>query len=133
MVGTNRNRKLRLAIRYIVALVLLLVLVYPYLYMVLNSLADWTQIDRKLFPTKYTFKSYEWLFSGGETGMSRPWMTAFMNSIIVSLASTALMMLFGVMVAYALSKLRFRGRDFTNNFVLFHMFSRRSSCSFRRF
>ncbi|MGG4032860.1 carbohydrate ABC transporter permease [Paenibacillus cisolokensis] len=122
MVGTNRNRKLRLAIRYIVALVLLLVLVYPYLYMVLNSLADWTQIDRKLFPTKYTFKSYEWLFSGGETGMSRPWMTAFMNSIIVSLASTALMMLFGVMVAYALSKLRFRGRDFTNNFVLFHMF-----------
>ncbi|MGV2795131.1 ABC transporter permease subunit, partial [Clostridium perfringens] len=28
----------------------------------------------------------------------------------------------GVMVAYALSKLRFRGRDTVNNFILFHMF-----------
>ena len=32
------------------------------------------------------------------------------------------MMLFGIMVAYALSKLKFRGRDTVNNFVLFHMF-----------
>jgi len=122
MVGAKRHRQLRLAVRYAFALVLLLLLVYPYLYMVLNSLADWSQIDRKLIPTSYTLKSYEWLFSGGETGVSRPWTTAFVNSVIVSVASTALMMLFGVMVAYALAKLKFRGRDFTNNFVLFHMF-----------
>jgi multiple sugar transport system permease protein len=104
------------------AVVLLLVMVFPYLYMVLNSLADWAQIDKSLVPTKFTFKSYQWLFSGGETGMARPWLHAFMNSILVSAASTLLMMIFGVMSAYALSKLNFFGRSAINNFVLFHMF-----------
>ncbi|WP_088549815.1 carbohydrate ABC transporter permease [Paenibacillus aquistagni] len=122
MVGSKEKSKLRLAIRYIIASALLLVMVYPYLYMVLNSFADWTQIDKQLVPSKFTLKSYEWLFTGGEVGIARPWVNAFFNSIIVSVASTALMMVFGVMVAYALSKLNFKGRDTVNNFVLFHMF-----------
>ncbi|WP_374018303.1 carbohydrate ABC transporter permease [Paenibacillus thiaminolyticus] len=122
MVGSKQNNKLRLTIRYILATLLLLVMVYPYLYMVLNSFADWSQVDRKLIPASYSLKSYEWLFTGGETGIARPWLNAFVNSVIVSVASTAFMMLFGVMVAYALSKLNFKGRDTVNNFVLFHMF-----------
>ncbi|CAH8705929.1 carbohydrate ABC transporter permease [Paenibacillus thiaminolyticus] len=122
MVGSKQNNKLRLTIRYILATLLLLVMVYPYLYMVLNSFADWSQVDRKLIPASYSLKSYEWLFTGGETGIARPWLNAFVNSVIVSVVSTALMMLFGVMVAYALSKLNFKGRDTVNNFVLFHMF-----------
>lgn len=122
MVGSKEKSKLRLTIRYIIASALLLVMVYPYLYMVLNSFADWTQIDKQLVPSKFTLKSYEWLFTGGEVGIARPWVNAFFNSIIVSVASTALMMVFGVMVAYALSKLNFKGRDTVNNFVLFHMF-----------
>ncbi|ANS75674.1 sugar ABC transporter permease [Paenibacillus yonginensis] len=122
MVGSNRNRGVRRTVRYVLAIALLLVMVYPYLYMVLNSFADWTQIDKQLVPTKYSFKSYEWLFTGGETGITRPWLHAFLNSVIVSLASTVLMMIFGVMVAYALSKLNFFGRNAINNFVLFHMF-----------
>ncbi|MBW7457204.1 carbohydrate ABC transporter permease [Paenibacillus sepulcri] len=122
MVGSKQNRRLRIAIRYVLALALLLVMVYPYLYMVLSSFADWAQIDKSLFPTKFSAKSYQWLFTGGETGVTRPWLHAFMNSIIVSVASTALMMIFGIMVAYALSKLNFFGRNAMNNFVLFHMF-----------
>ncbi|NMM52948.1 carbohydrate ABC transporter permease [Paenibacillus aquistagni] len=122
MVGSKEKSKLRLTLRYIIASALLLVMVYPYLYMVLNSFADWTQIDKQLVPSKFTLKSYEWLFTGGEVGIARPWVNAFFNSIIVSVASTALMMVFGVMVAYALSKLNFKGRDTVNNFVLFHMF-----------
>ena len=79
-------------------------------------------MDRQLVPSKFSLKSYEWLFSGGEVGIARPWMNSFFNSVIVSVGSTFLMMLFGIMVAYALSKLKFRGRDTVNNFVLFHMF-----------
>lgn len=122
MVGSKQNNKFRLTVRYIVATLLLLVMVYPYLYMVLNSFADWSQVDRKLIPGSFSLKSYEWLFTGGESGIARPWLNAFLNSVIVSVVSTALMMLFGVMVAYALSKLNFKGRDTVNNFVLFHMF-----------
>ncbi|NIK70665.1 MULTISPECIES: carbohydrate ABC transporter permease [unclassified Paenibacillus] len=122
MVGSKKHSGTRKAVRYGIAAVLLLIMVYPYLYMVLSSFADWTQIDKQLFPTKFTIKSYEWLFNGGETGITRPWLNAFFNSIFVSLASTALMMFFGIMVAYALSKLNFFGRNAINNFVLFHMF-----------
>ncbi|SFT12887.1 carbohydrate ABC transporter permease [Paenibacillus sp. BC26] len=122
MVGTNRNSKSKLTVRYGLAVILLFIMVYPYLYMVLNSFADWSQVDQKFIPSSYSTKSYNWLFSGGETGITRPWVSSFFNSVLVSIASTALMMMSGIMVAYALSKLNFRGRDTINNFVLFHMF-----------
>ncbi|MCJ8012161.1 carbohydrate ABC transporter permease [Paenibacillus sp. KQZ6P-2] len=121
MVGTKRSNN-KLIIRYVIAGILLLVMVYPYLYMVLNSFADWSQVDKKLIPTDYSLKSYTWLFTGGDSGITRPWINAFLNSVIVSLLSTFLMMAFGVMVAYALSKLKWRGRDTVNNFIMFHMF-----------
>lgn len=119
MVG---HKKKSLTIRYIIAFLLLLIMVFPYLYMVLNSFADWSQVDRKLIPTSFTLHSYEWLLSGGQSAEPRPWIRAFFNSLIVSTGSTVLMMVTGVVVAYALAKLQFRGRNFLNNAILFQMF-----------
>ncbi|MFC3882001.1 carbohydrate ABC transporter permease [Bacillus songklensis] len=121
MVGANKKKK-SLIIRYVVATILLIVMVFPYAYMVLNSFADWNQVDRKLFPTNFSLKSYKWLLSGGEAGTPRPWLRAFFNSIIVSASSTFLMMATGIMVAYALAKIPFKGRDTVNNVILFQMF-----------
>ncbi|MDR7073238.1 carbohydrate ABC transporter permease [Fictibacillus barbaricus] len=118
MVGSKKN----LTFRYIIAFALLIVMVFPYLYMVLNSFADWTQVDKKIVPANFTLRSYEWLFSGGEAGIARPWLHAFFNSVIVSTLSTALMMATGAMVAFALAKMEFKGRNFINNAVLFQMF-----------
>ncbi|OOE14511.1 carbohydrate ABC transporter permease [Fictibacillus arsenicus] len=118
MVGSKKG----LTLRYLIAFALLIVMVFPYLYMVMNSFADWTQVDKKVVPTEFTMRSYEWLFSGGEAGIARPWLKAFLNSVIVSTASTALMMVTGAMVAFALAKMNFKGRDFINNAVLFQMF-----------
>jgi multiple sugar transport system permease protein len=118
MVGSKKG----LLLRYIVAFALLLVMVFPYIYMVLNSFADWSQVDKKLIPTSYSFRSYEWLLSGGETGTPRPWIRAFVNSFIVSAGSTFLMMVTGIVVSYALAKIPFRGRNFLNNAILFQMF-----------
>jgi multiple sugar transport system permease protein len=118
MVGSKKN----LTFRYIIAFALLIVMVFPYLYMVLNSFADWTQVDKKIVPADFTLRSYEWLFSGGEAGIARPWLHAFFNSVIVSTLSTALMMATGAMVAFALAKMEFKGRNFINNAVLFQMF-----------
>ncbi|MEK5444728.1 carbohydrate ABC transporter permease [Fredinandcohnia sp. FSL W7-1320] len=118
MVGAKKNY----IVRYLIASILLLIMVYPFIYLILNSFADWSQVDKKLIPSEFTLRSYEWLFSGGDVGIARPWLNAFFNSVVVSLASTFLMMLVGVLVSFALSKLIFKGRDFVNNFVLFHMF-----------
>ncbi|MFB7141471.1 MULTISPECIES: carbohydrate ABC transporter permease [unclassified Bacillus (in: firmicutes)] len=119
MVGTKKKG---LWFRYLIASILLLVMVFPYIYMVLNSFADWSQVDRKLIPTGFTLKSYSWLLGGGESAIPRPWINAFFNSFFVSAASTLLMMVTAVMVAYALAKIPFKGRNFINNFILFQMF-----------
>ncbi len=118
MVGNRKNY----LIRYVIATFLLLLMVYPFIYLVLNSFADWSQIDKKFIPSAFTLRSYEWLFAGGEAEIARPWIHAFFNSAIVSLGSTFLMMLIGVLAAFALSKLNFKGKNFINNFVMFHMF-----------
>lgn len=109
-------------LRYLLAVVLLLVMIFPYIYMVLNSFADWDQVDKKLIPTQFSLKSYEWLLGGGEAVIPRPWISAFFNSFLVSAGSTFLMMVTGVMVAYALAKIPFKGRDTVNNVILFQMF-----------
>ncbi|MDQ6594993.1 carbohydrate ABC transporter permease [Bacillus salipaludis] len=108
--------------RYLIAIVLLLIMIFPYIYMVLNSFADWDQVDKKLFPTHFTMKSYHWLLAGGEAVIPRPWLHAFFNSFVVSAVSTLLMMATGIMVAYALAKIQFKGRDTINNVILFQMF-----------
>lgn len=116
------TKKKGLWFRYLVAVLFLLLMIFPYIYMVLNSFADWDQVDRKLIPTEFTLKSYQWLLGGGEAVIPRPWINAFFNSFIVSAGSTFLMMVSAVMVAYALAKISFKGRNTINNFILFQMF-----------
>lgn len=119
MVGPKKKG---LVFRYLFAIVLLLIMIYPYIYMVLNSFADWSQVDKKFFPTEYSLKSWEWLLGGGESVIPRPWVNAFFNSFLVSAGSTLLMMVSAVMVSYALAKIQFKGRDTINNVILFQMF-----------
>jgi multiple sugar transport system permease protein len=119
MVGTKKKG---LLFRYLIAVVLLLIMIFPYIYMVLNSFADWDQVDKKLFPTDFTLKSYKWLLGGGEAVIPRPWLNAFFNSFLVSAGSTLLMMVSAVMVAYALAKIPFKGKGTINNVILFQMF-----------
>ncbi|MBG9587233.1 carbohydrate ABC transporter permease [Cytobacillus firmus] len=115
-------KKKGLFFRYLFAVTLLLIMIYPYIYMVLNSFAEWSLVDKKFFPTDFTLKSYEWLLGGGEAVIPRPWINAFFNSFIVSAGSTLLMMVTAVMVSYALAKIPFKGRETVNNVILFQMF-----------
>jgi multiple sugar transport system permease protein len=115
-------KKTGLMFRYLIAVILLLIMIFPYLYMVLSSFASWDQVDKKMFPTHFTLKSYQWLLGGGQSVIPRPWIHAFFNSFVVSAASTLFMMITGVMVAYALAKIPFKGRNTINNIILFQMF-----------
>ncbi|WML55118.1 carbohydrate ABC transporter permease [Neobacillus sp. PS3-12] len=108
--------------RYLIAVILLLIMIFPYLYMVFSSFATWDQVDKKMFPTHFTLKSYQWLLGGGQSVIPRPWLHAFFNSFVVSASSTLFMMVTGIMVAYALAKIPFKGRNAINNIILFQMF-----------
>ena len=120
MVGSNSKKQI--FIKYLIATCLLLIVIFPYLYLVMHSFADWRQVDKNMFPTEYTLRSYIWLFTGGDVAVPRPWLMSLANSFFVSIVSTGLMLLTGLMVAYALAKLNFKGRNFINNAILFQMF-----------
>lgn len=121
MGGINK-KYIKYTILYAVAIGILLLMLYPYLYMVLSSLSPWDQVDRRVIPTSLTLRSFQWLFGGSAEAVARPWLRAFINSMIVTLSSTLLMLGTAILVAYALSKLKFKGSKFINNFLLFQMF-----------
>ena len=121
MVG-HKNNKAIIATKYIATTLLLLVMVFPFIYLILHSFAAWDQVDRNILPTEFSLRSWTWLFGDASTAASAPWLGAFMNTIIVTTISTFLMLVFAVMVAYALSKVNFKGKSFVNNALLFQMF-----------
>ncbi|MBB3908348.1 MULTISPECIES: carbohydrate ABC transporter permease [Anoxybacillus] len=119
MVG---NKRFKTALLYTLAFIVLIIMVFPYLYMILSSLAPWEQVDRKIIPTKLTLRSYEWLLTGGENVIPRPWLRAFFNSLLVTVSSTLLMLTTAILVGYSLAKLKFKGNRLINNMILFQMF-----------
>ena len=120
MVGSRKRWKN--AVLYLLATLTLLVMVYPYLYMVLESLSPWDQVDRSFLPSDLTLRSYQWLLFGAPDVEPRPWLQAFSNSLFVTVSSTLLMMLTALLGGYALSKFNFFGKKAVNNAILFQMF-----------
>jgi len=120
MVTSNKRR--RTVALYTVATIGALISIFPYLYMVMQSLAPWNEVDRRVFPTTFTLRSYQFLLTGGEAGLARPWFRAFFNSFLVTGVDTLCMLLVGAMVGYALARLPFRGAKVVRNFLMFQMF-----------
>lgn len=120
MVMSNRRR--RMAALYTVAVLGAVLSIFPYLYMVMQSLAPWNEVDRRVFPTSVSLRSYQFLLTGGVTGLARPWLRALFNSFLVTGVDTIAMLAAGMMVGYALARLPFRGARVIRSFLLFQMF-----------
>lgn len=121
MVG-RKNTKLSMSIKYLVTTLLLLIMTFPFIYLVMHSFASWDEVDRRLIPSHFDLRSWEWLFGDASTSANAPWIGAFINTIIVATIATFLMLLFALTVGYALAKIKFKGKKFVNNFILFQMF-----------
>ncbi len=93
-----------------------LIFLYPFLWMVIASLSPENEIGGlTLLPTSLTFGSYAQMFS------KIPITRAFINSVFVSTAVTAGVLVFGSMVGYALSRLEFVGRNLIFYIIIFTM------------
>nr|WP_201361288.1 carbohydrate ABC transporter permease [Dictyobacter formicarum] len=106
---------------YLIAIPVALIMMIPYLYLLLQSLAPWDQVDKNFFPASLTLKSYQWLWTGGGYG-AQPWLSALFNSLFVSAADSFCMVAIGAIVGYGLAIMEFRGKKFINGFILFQMF-----------
>ncbi len=118
--ASKRLPSLGTVLRIAALLIGVLIAVFPFVYLVLQSLAPWDEVNRLWIPTSLTLRSYSWLFFEG--GANDPWLRALLNSFIVTLGSATLMVVSAGMMGYALAQVRFRGRALLDNVILFQMF-----------
>jgi multiple sugar transport system permease protein len=103
-------------LRYGVLIVGAVVFAYPFAWMIAGSFRPELEIgELGLWSRHYTLQSYDMVFSKIPIGR------AFLNSLIVSCATTVSVVLFGSMAGYALARLRFIGSRALYVLILFTM------------
>ncbi|HOT97969.1 MAG TPA: carbohydrate ABC transporter permease [bacterium] len=103
-------------IAYLILILGAVVFLYPFLWMVAATLKPEMEIPSfGLLPSHVSLASYEQVFA------KIPLLRALINSLVVSFSITASVLFFGSMVGYALSRLRFRGRELMVMAILFTM------------
>lgn len=121
---TANNRKLLGRVGFYAGLALfLLVTLFPFFVMLMTSFKtsqEAISLHQTIFPQEWTLRHYIDIFNP----TIFPFLTYFKNSMVVSLTSSAIAVLIGILGAYALSKLRFKGRMTINaSFYAVYMFS----------
>ena len=107
---------MRSILRYTILTIAALVFIYPFFWMIMATLKPEAEIGNlALLPSEITLQSYAKVFE------KIPIIRAFANSLLVATCVVAAVLLFGSMMGYALSRLRFRGRDALFNLILFTM------------
>jgi len=101
---------------YIILILGAIVFLYPFLWMISASLSPESEITKLTFlPSTFTLTGYRQMVD------KIPIFRAFINSLLVSLSITAGVLVFGSMVGYALSRLRFYGRNLIFFIIIFTM------------
>ena len=91
---------------YAVLLIAALTFIYPFIWMIGASLAPESEIGKmNLWPSQPGLGNFRSMIEKIPIGHS------LINSLIVATLITALVILTGSMVGYALAKMRFRGRQ----------------------
>ena len=122
MAATNR-KILRKAGFYVSLLIFLGVMLFPFFIMLMTSFKSSKEtISRHptLFPQVWDFHHYVDIFNP----QIFPFLSYFKNSLTVSVLASVIAVFFGILGAYALSRLRFKGRVTINaSFYTVYMFS----------
>ena len=105
---------------YVVLAVGMILWIYPLLFMVFGSIKPPDQINSQLLPTDVTLEHYQLIFKGG-TGFERPFGKSILNSLIVSVADTASIVVISALAGYALAQLEFPGRRFLYTGILIQL------------
>ena len=105
----TKNDHLRKSVCYTLLGVWALLVLFPFYYMILTSLktqgAYYSESVPALFTLHPTLENYYTAFS------AVPLSTFFVNTLIFSLITTAVMLLVSVLAAFAFARLNFPGRD----------------------
>src|SRR5690348_881979 len=123
MASSKKNKVARKVGFYITLVVLLVLSLFPFFIMLMTSFKNSNEAvatNPTFFPKVWTFEHYRDIFNP----VIFPYLSYFKNSLIVSLTASILAVAIGIFGAYALSKLKFKGRLTINaSFYTVYMFS----------
>jgi len=91
---------------YTVLVIISLIWIFPFFYLILQSFSA-VQDPKSIFPSEWTINNYVNLF----TDSSTPFLNWWLNTFLIAFATAVLQTIFVLMTAYALSRLRFTGRQ----------------------
>ena len=91
---------------YVILTVVSLIWIFPFVYLIFQSFAK-VPDPKSIFPEVWTGQNYVTLF----TSTTRPFFKWWFNTFIIALATAVLQTILVLMTAYALSRLRFNGRQ----------------------
>ena len=115
----NTNYKLSLNITrvfiYLILAILLIVTIIPVWMLIVNATRSTVEIQQgiSIFPSKYLLSNYQILLS---KGLDLP--RGFLNSFIISAATTVVTVYFSMLTAYGLVVYEFKGKKFLYNSIL---------------
>lgn len=118
----KQGSKVKTGIMIAITVILLIFSLFPLVYMVLQSLTPWDQVDKTMIGSKLTLRSYQYLLGGNDTQDVWMWIRALGNSLIVSLPTAVISVLVGLSVGYTVTKLKFNGKKLIYQSLLFQMF-----------
>ncbi len=110
-----RRASVRKAVTYFFLSVWALAVLFPFYWMVLTSVKSYGAYNSEWIPQLYTLSPTLENYADAFTQV--PLAGYFVNTIIFTLATTALMLIVTVLAAFAFARLNFRGRDLA--FTLF--------------
>ncbi|EET62840.1 ABC transporter, permease protein [Marvinbryantia formatexigens DSM 14469] len=111
---TPKDRVLRILL-YLSVIVLVLVVLYPYFVMfttALKSRAEIYSMQGTLLPIEWQWENFVEIWS------IAPLARYFVNSIVISAGATAIAIICGIPAAYALSRMKFKGKKFFLGLVI---------------
>jgi arabinogalactan oligomer/maltooligosaccharide transport system permease protein len=112
----NRKNKIVNAIIYLILTLMSVIWLFPVSWLLLTSFrGEKGAFTTNFLPDTYTFQNYIRLFTETELFSFPRW---YLNTVIVALSTMVISTLFVLMVAYTLSRLRFRFRKPMMNIAL---------------
>ncbi len=106
---------------HIIMFALALLWLYPYAWMLFASFKPTANVmTTYLWEGPFSLENYAFLLQSSER-VHMSFFKSLCNSVFVTAIATVCVTLFSAIVAYAFSKLEFKGRNFLNKFIIFQM------------
>ena len=108
-VRTRRRERLRKGFTYVCLVIWALMVLFPFYWMLLSSLKSYSAYNSEYVPRFFTLSPTLQNYTDAFTAV--PLARYFLNTLIFTLATTAIMLVVITLAAFAFARLNFRGKE----------------------